>query len=53
MVIWSHFDDIEIETVEVFQTIHLGGTDQKSVYFDQLKHWPKTGVNKRLLIDFF
>ena len=40
-----------IETIEVFPNNHLGSTDQKNVYFDQLRHWQKTDVNRGLLID--
>ena len=46
-------DDMDIETREVFQNNHLGGTDQKVVNFDQLRHLRKTDVNRKLLINFF
>ena len=50
--LWS--DEINIKTTEtVFQNSHLGGTDQKSCSFWPLRHWQKTDVNTRLLIDFF
>ena len=40
---------MDIEIIEVFPNIHLGGTDKKVVNFDQLK---ETGVKGILLIDF-
>ena len=44
---------MEIETIEVFQSSYLEGTDQKVAHFDQLRNWLKIGVNIRLLINFF
>ena len=46
--LWSN--KMDIETIEVFQNNHRGGTDQKN--FDQLRHCQKTDVNRRLLIGF-
>ena len=42
---------MDIETIEIFRNSQLVGTD--NVHFDQLRHWQKTDVNRRLLIDFF
>ena len=47
--LWS--DDIDIETIEVSQNT-LEVLTEKVVHFDQLEHWKKTDVNRRLLIDF-
>ena len=47
--LWS--DDIDTETIEVFQNT-LEVLIKKVVHFDQLEHWKKTDVNRRLLIDF-
>ena len=49
--LWS--DDMDIETTDVFQYIHVGDTDEKVVHFDQLRNRQKTDVNRRLLIDLF
>ena len=48
--LWS--DDMDIETLENFQNIHLVLT-KKVVHFDQLRQWQKTDVNRRLLMDSF
>ena len=42
---WS--DDMDIETIEVFQKSHLGS--KKVIYFDQLRHWQETDINKSLI----
>ena len=47
------FNGMDIETIAIFQNSHLGGTDQKVLNFDQLRHWQKADVSKKLLIDFF
>ena len=39
LFLWS--DDMDVETIEVFQNSHLGGTDQKSCSF-----WPAEAVTK-------
>ena len=49
--LWS--DDMDIETIEVFQNSHFGGTDQKSCSFWPARALEKTYVNRRLLIKFF
>ena len=53
--LWS--DDMDIETIEVFQNNHLGVTRQvlpnKFVHFNQLRYWHKNDVNRRVMIDFF
>ena len=46
-------DDMDIDTKYAFQNRNLGVTDQKTVHFNQLRHWQNTNVNRRLLIDFF
>ena len=46
--LWS--DDMDIEIIEIFT---LEVLTNKVVHFDQLRHWQKTDVNGRLLIDFF
>ena len=46
--LWS--DDIDIEIIEVFQNSKL---TKKAIYFDQQRHWQKSDVNRRLMIDFF
>ena len=50
-VSWS--DDMDIKAIEVFQNSNLGGTDQKTLHFNRLRHWQNTNVIRRLLIDFF
>ena len=47
------FCDMDIDTMYVFQNRNLGVTDQKTVHFNQLRHWQNTNVNRRLPIDFF
>lgn len=42
--LWS--DDMDIDTLDVFQNRHLGGPDQKSVQYDQLRHWQNTDVKE-------
>ena len=47
---------MDIETIEVFQTVALEVLIKKTVHFDQLRHWPKANVNKstssNMLLDY-
>ena len=49
--LWS--DDMDIETIKVFETVTLKVLTSKVVHFDQLRYWHKTDVIRRLLIEFF
>ena len=44
---------MDIETTESFETATLEVLMKEAVHLDQLRHWQKTDVNRRLLIDFF
>ena len=49
--LWS--DDMDKRLQRFFRTVTLDVLIKKVVYFDQMRHWQKTDINKRLLIDFF
>ena len=49
--LWS--DDIIKGLQRFFKTVIMEELTKKVVHFDQLRHRPKTGVNRRLLTDFF
>ena len=45
------YDDMDIVKLE--ETTSLEVMTKKVLHFDQLRHWQNTGVNWRLLTDFF
>ena len=49
--LWS--DDMDIRPIEFLETATLEVLMKETVHFDQLRHWQKADVNKRLLIDLF
>ena len=49
--VWS--DDMDIETIEVFQTVTFEVLTKKVVHFKQPRYWQKTDVNRKPLIEFF
>ena len=51
LFLWS--DNMDIETIEVFQNSYFGGTDLDCCSYNQLLRWQKTDVIRRLLIKFF
>ena len=45
------YDGMDIENLEEATTLEV--MTKEVLHFDQLRHWQKTGVNWRLLTDFF
>ena len=51
----NNSDDMNVktETVEVFRNGQLKVLTKDFVYFDQLRHWKNTDIDKRRLFDLF